>query len=410
MASWRDNLQQGSWRGLKFFVRDTGNPAGQRLAVFEMPDSDAVVVQALGRGVKEYRLEIYVAGDDYMAQRDAMEKALDQDGAGTLIHPYKGRLQVYAKHPDCRLKELWTQGRAAFFDCVFVEASTQQAPAQATSTADTSESTVAAASPLIAANYAPAFDGQSTPVQSAFTAALATVQTTISAALTFAGAAASQLSDDLDALQALAPDDALGYAEQLATTLADYVGNVVASFTPVLDSTLAPGFQDQTRLPDLPGDPSYGLGTLAGISATLIPDYATGTVLANWQTLGTLIEGSATAALVALYAQTSFASSDDADTARTQVNGFIVAQIAASAGNDPLIGAWRGVLTAAVTDLTTRAKQVPSLATLTTPAPMPALVLAQQLYQDGTQAPVIVQRNAVPHPLFCPQTIEYLQE
>jgi len=38
----------------------------------------------------------------------------------------------------------------------------------------------------------------------------------------------------------------------------------------------------------------------------------------------------------------------------------------------------------------------------------PALALAQLLYQDGSHAEVLVQRNAAPHPLFMPLIVEYL--
>lgn len=126
-GSWRDGLMPGSWRGVPFLCRDTGNPAGQRVAKFEFPDSDQVAVQGLGRGIKIYKLEIYVCGDDYMAQRDALEAALDADGPGTLVHPYKGPLQVFAEYP-CELKELSEKGRAAFFACNFVEAGTTPVP------------------------------------------------------------------------------------------------------------------------------------------------------------------------------------------------------------------------------------------------------------------------------------------
>jgi prophage DNA circulation protein len=132
-GNWRWGLMPGSWRGIPFLCRDTGNPAGRRLAKFEFPDSDDVAVQDLGRGIKIYKLEVYVAGDDYMAQRDALEAALDQDGPGTLVHPYKGPMQVYAEHP-CELKELSEKGRAAYFSCNFVEAGGAMIPTPAPDT------------------------------------------------------------------------------------------------------------------------------------------------------------------------------------------------------------------------------------------------------------------------------------
>jgi len=134
---WRAGLQPGSWRGVPFLCRDTSNDAGQRLAKFEFPDSDTVYVQSLGRGIKEFRLEIYVAGDDYMDQRAALEEALDADGPGTLVHPYRGPVQVFCQHP-VRLKETAEQGRACFVEAVFVEAGGSDPPVPAHDTAGAS--------------------------------------------------------------------------------------------------------------------------------------------------------------------------------------------------------------------------------------------------------------------------------
>lgn len=135
LLGWRAGLMQGSWRGLPFYCRDTSNPAGQRLAKFEFPDSDTPYIQALGRGIKDYKLEIYVCGDGYMAQRIALEAFLDADGPGTLVHPYKGPLQAYAEFP-CTLKETADKGRAAFFECTFVEAGGPQPPVPAPNLAE----------------------------------------------------------------------------------------------------------------------------------------------------------------------------------------------------------------------------------------------------------------------------------
>lgn len=154
MSDWRADLQPGSWRGVPFLCRDTSNDAGQRLAKFEFPDSDSVYVQALGRGIKEFRLEIYVIGDDYMAQRAALEAAIDADGPGTLVHPYRGPMQVFCQHP-VRLKETAAQGRACFVEAVFVEAGGTAPPMP---TADTSAASVTAAgnvTPQLASAYVP---------------------------------------------------------------------------------------------------------------------------------------------------------------------------------------------------------------------------------------------------------------
>lgn len=150
--SWRDNLMPGSWRGLPFLCRDTGNNGGRRLGEFEFPDSDSVYVQDLGRGIKTYTLEIYVAGDDYMAMRDQIEAALDGDGPGTLVHPYRGPLQVFCKHPF-RLKEMALKGRAAFFEVDFVEAGSPEPPIAAPDTSAQATAAAATVNPLLATAY-----------------------------------------------------------------------------------------------------------------------------------------------------------------------------------------------------------------------------------------------------------------
>lgn len=406
MASWRDGLRPGSFRGVPFFCRDTSNLAGQRLAVFEMPDSDSVYVQALGRGIKEYRLELYVAGDDYMRWRDQLEAALDADGPGTLVHPYKGPLQVYCRYP-ATVREEARAGRAAFFDAVFFESAGAEPPLPAADTAGTAVSASAAVQPALSGAYRPVYDGAPSTVQSAFSAALVSVQTALSDALTAVGDAAAQFGQDLATLAGFSPDDGAGYAGALQALFSNYVLNAVAAAVDVVDASLAPGFQDWTRLPAMPGDPSFGLASLAGTDLT--PASAQGAALANWTMLTSLVQGSAAAALVTLYAQTDFASAADADAAREQVHDLLVARIEAAAGDDALVQAWRGALAASVADLTARAASAPEVATLTTAAPLPALVLAEFLYQDGSEAPALVQRNAAPHPLFMPLAVEYLQ-
>lgn len=252
------------------------------------------------------------------------------------------------------------------------------------------------------------YDGQIEAVRNAADIALAAVHTAIARLLTAPGTAALALAQDLPLLAAAAPDDQAGYAAALTTLLADYVMAIVADNNAPPDPPPPAGFAYLSRLPPLAADPSFGLAGLADIGATIVPASATGQVAANWQALTQLVEGSATVALANLYAQTSFTGAAEADAAREQLFGLIVAQIAAAAGNDPLVMTWRGLFTAAVADLTARASGLPDVAVLNAPLPLPALYLAELIYQDGSQAAALVQRNAAPHPLFMPLMVEYL--
>jgi len=252
------------------------------------------------------------------------------------------------------------------------------------------------------------YDGQTETVQAAALAALAAVQLSLARLLTAPGSAPLALAQDLPLLAAVAPDNQAGYAVALASLLADYVAAIVGDVLVAAPPAAPAGYEYSSRLPPLPPDPSYGLGALAAVGAVISPPSATGQIAVNWMALMQLVEGNATTALATLYAQSSFASAADADMAREQIFALITAQIAPAAGNDVLVMAWRALFTAAVTDLTTRASGLPDIAVVTSLAPLPALYLAELVYQDGSQAPVLVQRNSAPHPLFMPLAVEYL--
>jgi prophage DNA circulation protein len=294
-GDWRQNLQPGSFRGIPFLCRDVSNPAGQRLAKFEFPDSDQPQVQPLGRGIKTWRLQLYVAGDDYMDQRDALEQALDQDGPGTLVHPYRGQLQVYAEFP-CPIKELSEKGRAAFFECNFVE---EGGPAQPTPSPDTASIAFDAADDVFSQladafnGGLYAFDGAFAFVQAATELMFTAVQTALGVVLT-AEAGVLSVAQDIVTLAAVAYDDTVGYAEVLTGLFQDYVVAIVTAANVIVstvDPTAPPGYQDSSRLPELPTDPSYGLGAIAGGAITLAPASATGQLATNATALGQLVQG-----------------------------------------------------------------------------------------------------------------------
>jgi prophage DNA circulation protein len=70
--------------------------------------------------------------------------------------------------------------------------------------------------------------------------------------------------------------------------------------------------------------------------------------------------------------------------------------------------AFRAMRTAVVNDLTTRSAAVPSLMTITTPAPMPALALAYQLYGDASRCDELVTKADPVSPLFLPTQLTVL--
>ena len=91
-------------------------------------------LEDLGRRTKTYDIEAFVVGDDYANVRDRLIEACDQPGAGELVHPYLGSLQVACT--ACNLTERTREGRMARFSLSFVEAGANQYPTNRVNTGD----------------------------------------------------------------------------------------------------------------------------------------------------------------------------------------------------------------------------------------------------------------------------------
>lgn len=116
--AWTDDYLQAKFRGVEFFVRDAGYRTGRRKAKFQYPGVDRTDYEDLGKDEKIFTLDAYILGDDYFEQREKFEKALDDGGVGTLVHPYRGvwRVSVNEYSEDERRDE----GRIARYSITFV--------------------------------------------------------------------------------------------------------------------------------------------------------------------------------------------------------------------------------------------------------------------------------------------------
>ena len=119
MSEWRDRKQAASFRGVPFLVDNDSVPVGRRTQLHEFPKRDQPFVEDLGRRTRQYKFTGFVAGDDFMAQRDRLLTALDKPGPGELVHPWFGRLTVTAG--ECELSHARNELGMARFDLVFID-------------------------------------------------------------------------------------------------------------------------------------------------------------------------------------------------------------------------------------------------------------------------------------------------
>lgn len=89
-----DTYLKGSFRGVPFIFVDASSAHGRRGQVNEYPGRDDPYFEDLGRKARQYQLSILVIGPDWRAKRDALLRAFETRGPGTLIHPTHGSLLV----------------------------------------------------------------------------------------------------------------------------------------------------------------------------------------------------------------------------------------------------------------------------------------------------------------------------
>ncbi len=125
--AWRDELRPGSFRGVLFYIESAEQAGGRRTVLNEFPLRDEPTTEDLGRKARQYTLEMFLLGADYMAQRDRLIAALETGGPGSLVHPYRGELQVVA-YGDYRVSESTREGGMARISVTFVEAGSEPRP------------------------------------------------------------------------------------------------------------------------------------------------------------------------------------------------------------------------------------------------------------------------------------------
>ena len=123
-----------------------------------------------------------------------------------------------------------------------------------------------------------------------------------------------------------------------------------------------------------------------------------------------LLRRAALAAMGKVLASYVPSSYDEAMSTMSTVTGFIDAEIlvAGDAGDDESYKTLIALRQAVVSALTTTGATLPNLETFSFRAALPALVMANRLYQDASRADELIQQANPIHPAFMPMTVKAL--
>jgi len=385
--TWRDQLRQGSWRGVPFHTESAQGSGGRRAVVHEFPGRDVPYAEDLGRKGRAFTFDAYVLGPDYMALRDALLDVVEQAGPGILVHPYRGMQRVQLT--EYSVKETTADGGYAKFSLTFVEAGRKDYP---TGTVDTSAQVQAKAATAIAAmnrSFADEFTVDNKPGW-------------VTSAASGVVDAALQQVEAIGALMPGVPAEAYDFARGL-DSLSGSVSSLIR--TPINLAGEISGLAGRLRtIVQQPADALAAYRALDGFGADLAPvSTATAsrrTQAGNQTALTTLVRTAGAIGAAQAAAGLTYTSRDQALGVRDELGDRLdaVAELA-TATSYPTLMDLRAAL---VTDLTERGAALPRLHIWHFSRTLPALVAAHRIYGDASRETDLVARNDVRHPGFVP--------
>ena len=174
-GSWLDQLQPATWRGLPFAVRSSEYRRGRRFAVHEYPYRDVPWAEDVGRASRVVGFSGFVVGDDCYAQAQALLKASEQPGLGTLVHPSLGEMTVALIEPLVA-SERTELGRVVEIRFEFLESGKPIYPSNTTSTQSDVAAKAAATQTASASDFVASASAALSTGADAVHSAVATVQ------------------------------------------------------------------------------------------------------------------------------------------------------------------------------------------------------------------------------------------
>lgn len=402
-----DSLLDCSFRGVIFTVPDSRHEVGRRTQRFFFPGRDTTSFQDLGAMDGPIRIKGLIVGTDYIHQGRRIATALRAPGAGTLVHPWLGELQVVLIEPATINFDL-QKSRLVSFEAVFarIDPDTPSLVDTLTGLLDAADNLKAQARALLRNVLAPvALALAVVGYVGRFASRAATMWTSIAGgALT--GIVASTLSS-LPGVGGLVVNNT--YADKVADQTGAVPAALARASNPLIPAAVGAGGDIATPAATDPRETARTL--LAGVTGTDVAaiDPTPGPAMA------VAAQAMILAALLSTASDIPFTSSADAIDWRDVVSGGLdlaATRAATLASTQPTAagGLWRGLVAARSAwqaDMNTIIGRLPNVVTVTLPSTVPAWLVAQYLAGDRPDQLLamyrdLISRNDVRHPAMVP--------
>jgi len=447
--NWQDHIHPASFRGVPFAIIDAEGNFGRRQAVHEYPYRDTAWIEDLGRGTRRLTLNGFIiqssliySAADVMTQRDSLIAACEAKGPATLVHPTLGELTVSIPDGGLKIRESKDSERVFEFSLTVIESGLRVfAITGSTSAASTVQTSWLALASKSAATFIAEVNSDLRTV----TQAIKTLKSTVSfwtGMVTRTANEATNLSNTLKSTfgssrygrynsgtvggnasgattATSATPDTDNYDLLVSQKMAASVENraeVKALTSSLLVSTsvsaYATGAQDVINA--LLESEAKGLDlirmleTLSGFADTTYrPDSSDSGIAISAQIYLVTLSAGAMAYAASIYDPVSY--EDAADLLQRVVSVIdTVSLSAADAGYDQVFSELSVLKTTIKTTLQDKGAQLANVSTVRFSASLPALNLANRLYQDAGRTEGLVKMGDPIHPAFMPLSFKAL--
>lgn len=385
MASWKANLRPASFRGKKFFVDSSQYTGGRRVVFHEFPDRDLPYAEDMGKVGQTFKIDGYILGDNYFDLKKDLREAANTEGAGELVHPYFGTLQVQCG--AFSIDEVRGEGRYAKISFQFYEAGDNRFPQQVDDKQALLEDSAANALAMSKKSFDNKFSILKQPGN-------------------VVDSARSTLSGAMDAFQKSTKD--VRAATQAASNLAFSIRNAKAQLT---DLMKAPGKLSKNLLDSL--------ALLKGAIAKPIGQYNANATLFNFgvksnpapatpsrkqeaknnDTINQFIKQASVSQAAVAASLIPFASVTEAITIRNALRDQID-EISLATDDDDVYQAFRDLNAQIVKTMPDVDAQVPNVRTVPLEVTSNSLVLSYDLFENADGEADLITRNKIKNPAF----------
>lgn len=438
--SWLDRLQPASFRGVPFLVETSDAEFGRRQVTHTAALVDVPTLEDLGRAADIFQIEGYLVGDDYdLVQEDLIKAIRDTPGAGRLVHPRYGEKSVGAS--GFRVRHDNKEGRVCRFTVTFGEAGDLSQPTESTDGPNVLAGRADAISEVSEESFIDKFVATGFPqyVRDSAESTLTTLGDYLAEPTAFVSGVYSDASGVFNQVNGYAAG-AIDFVSDNVASYRQKVGSFLGSISAFIDSPsdLASGITGIIR--GVRGTFGLSSGSILSGVLTLFPrtsssssPYTSGIapgatpappaptpapitasraqVVANNEAITQLVRQTVAAELAVVSVSQEYETLDDAIAVREVVAQTIDME-AEVATSDKVYEQLTLARVEVIQNLPAPDQSTARLVPYETPAVLPALVIAQNLYDDANREQQIITRNPVRHPGFVQggQTLQVISD